>query len=192
MSCFPEGSAEKNPPANVDFEMQETWVQSLGGEDPLEEGMAIHFSILAWKIPRIEDLGCYRPQGCKELDTNENLNMHTAVQILLVSLFDKWWNFITVVVQSSEFVWFFATPWTIYSKELSRSCLLEWVVFPFSRGFFWLPTYCKSQLENSCFLFQYKSPLGIWKDNVGTFKMSSAKQSPFGNVVTISRLVLLW
>ena len=29
--------------------MQETWVQSLGQEDPLEEGMAIHSSILAWK-----------------------------------------------------------------------------------------------------------------------------------------------
>ena len=35
----------KNPPA-----MWETWVQSLGWEDPLEKGMAIHSSILAWKI----------------------------------------------------------------------------------------------------------------------------------------------
>ena len=47
MSCFPDSSAEKNLPANVDFEMQETWVQSLGGEDPLELEMALHFSILA-------------------------------------------------------------------------------------------------------------------------------------------------
>ena len=37
----------KNPPA-----MQETWVGSLGWEDPLEEEMATHSSILAWKIPR--------------------------------------------------------------------------------------------------------------------------------------------
>ena len=36
----------KDPPA-----MQDTWVQSLGGEDPLEEGMATHSSILAWRIP---------------------------------------------------------------------------------------------------------------------------------------------
>jgi len=36
----------KNPPA-----MRETWVQSLGWEDPLEEGMATHSSILAWRIP---------------------------------------------------------------------------------------------------------------------------------------------
>ena len=31
--------------------MQETWVQSLGWEDPLEEGMATHFSIPAWRVP---------------------------------------------------------------------------------------------------------------------------------------------
>ena len=36
----------KNPPA-----VQETWVQSLGWEDPLEKGMATHSSILAWRIP---------------------------------------------------------------------------------------------------------------------------------------------
>ena len=47
MSCFLDSSAEKNPSASVDFEMQETWVQSLGGEDTLEEEMAIHFSIFA-------------------------------------------------------------------------------------------------------------------------------------------------
>jgi len=42
----------KNPPA-----MQEIWVQSLGQEDPLEMGMAIHSSIIAWKIPWTEDPG---------------------------------------------------------------------------------------------------------------------------------------
>ena len=35
--------------------MQETQVQSLGLEDPLEKGMATHFSILAWRIPRTEE-----------------------------------------------------------------------------------------------------------------------------------------
>ena len=37
----------KNPPA-----MQETWVQSPNWEDPLEEGMATHSSILAWRLPK--------------------------------------------------------------------------------------------------------------------------------------------
>ena len=43
----------KDPPA-----MQKTWVQSLGWEDPLEEGMATHFTILAWRIPM--DRGTWR------------------------------------------------------------------------------------------------------------------------------------
>ena len=42
----------KNPP-----EMQETWVQSLGQEDPLEKGMATHSSIDAWRIPWTEEHG---------------------------------------------------------------------------------------------------------------------------------------
>ena len=42
----------KNPPA-----MRETWVQSLGWEDPLEEGMATHSSILAWRIPGMGEPG---------------------------------------------------------------------------------------------------------------------------------------
>ena len=46
---FPGGSAVKNPPAMQ--ETKETWVRSLGQEDPLEEGMATHSSILAWRIP---------------------------------------------------------------------------------------------------------------------------------------------
>ena len=60
----------KNPPA-----MQETWVQSLGWEDPLEEGMATHSNILAWRIPM--DRGAcqgYSPWGRKELDMTERLS----------------------------------------------------------------------------------------------------------------------
>ena len=37
--------------------MQETWVQSLDQEDVLEKGMATHSSVLAWRIPRTEELG---------------------------------------------------------------------------------------------------------------------------------------
>ena len=51
--------------------MQETRVQSLGREDPLEKGMATHSSILAWRIPRTEE-----PSGLwdsKESDTTEQL-----------------------------------------------------------------------------------------------------------------------
>ena len=49
-------------------------VQSLGREDPLEEGMAIHSSILAWEIPWIKEPGGLQLQGCKESVTTERLN----------------------------------------------------------------------------------------------------------------------
>ena len=48
----------KNLPAMQ--EMKEMWVQSLGWEDPLEEGMATHSSILAWRIPWTEEPGGHR------------------------------------------------------------------------------------------------------------------------------------
>ena len=48
----------KNPRA-----MQETWVLSLGQEDPLEEGMATHSSILAWRVPWTEEPGRLQPIG---------------------------------------------------------------------------------------------------------------------------------
>ena len=43
--------------------MRETWVQSLGWEDPLEEGMATHSSTLAWKIPWAEEPGRLQYMG---------------------------------------------------------------------------------------------------------------------------------
>ena len=46
-------------------------VQSLGMEDPLEEGMAAHFSILAWRIPWTEEPGGPLSIGCKDSDTTE-------------------------------------------------------------------------------------------------------------------------
>ena len=53
---FPCGSAGKDPPA-----MQETWVWSLGWEDPLEKGKATHSSILSWRIPwTIQSVGLQR------------------------------------------------------------------------------------------------------------------------------------
>ena len=45
--------------------MQETWVQSLGQEDPLEKEMATHSSILAWRIPWTEEPGRLQAMGRK-------------------------------------------------------------------------------------------------------------------------------
>ena len=52
--------------------MQETWVQSLVQEDPLEKEIETHSSILAWRIPWTEEPGeFYSPWSPKESDTNE-------------------------------------------------------------------------------------------------------------------------
>jgi len=52
----------KNLPA-----MQETWLQFLDQEDPLEKGMATHFSILAWKIPWTEGPGGLQSMGLQKM-----------------------------------------------------------------------------------------------------------------------------
>ena len=56
--------------------MWETWVRSLGWEDPLKKEMATHSSILAWRIPWTEELGGLQSTGRKESDTIERLHFH--------------------------------------------------------------------------------------------------------------------
>ena len=51
--------------------MQETWVQFLGQEDPLEKEMATHSSIFAWRIPWTEEPGGLQSMGSQESDTTE-------------------------------------------------------------------------------------------------------------------------
>ena len=59
---FRGSSAGKNAPA-----MWETWIQSLGWEDPLEEKMATHSSILAWRIPWMEEPGGLQSMGLQRV-----------------------------------------------------------------------------------------------------------------------------
>ena len=80
----------KNLPA-----MQETWVQSLGWEDPLEEGMAAHSSILAWRILWTVELGGPQSMGLQRVATKHS-------HLLGQSSFSS-------VSQSCPTLW---TPWT--------------------------------------------------------------------------------
>ena len=59
---FLVAQAVKNPPA-----VQETWVQSLGWEDPLEKGMATHSSILVWRTPWTEEPGGLQSMGSQRV-----------------------------------------------------------------------------------------------------------------------------
>ena len=65
MYDFP--GSDRNAPA---FTIWETWVRSLGWEDTLEKEMAIHSSILAWKIPWTEEPGGLQSMGLQRLGHN--------------------------------------------------------------------------------------------------------------------------
>ena len=69
----------KNPPG-----LWETWVRSLGGEDPLEEGMATHSSLLAWRIPWTESLAGCSPRGLKGSGRTERLSFSLCFLMGLV------------------------------------------------------------------------------------------------------------
>ena len=77
--------------------MQETWVPSLGREDPLEKGTSTHSSILAWRIPWTEEPGGLQATGLQKMsDTTERLKQQQIFfrprdnyshLVLLLSLF---------------------------------------------------------------------------------------------------------
>ena len=62
--------------------MRETWVRSLGWEDPLEKDMATHSSILAWRIPWTEEPGGLQSMGCEELDTIREVEINHIQDIV--------------------------------------------------------------------------------------------------------------
>ena len=70
----------KNPPA-----MWETWVQSLGWEDPLEKGKATHSSILAWRIPSTESVGSQRVRHDRLTFTFTFLVLLLTMERLIIS-----------------------------------------------------------------------------------------------------------
>ena len=75
-SGFPGGSVVKNL-----LLMQETGVRSLCWEDPLEKEMATHSSILAWGIPRMEELGGLQSMGSQKCQTRVSSGAHTQPQL---------------------------------------------------------------------------------------------------------------
>ena len=74
----------KNPPA-----MQETQVRSLGQEDPLDEEMAIHSNILAWRIPWEGETDGLQSMGHKDSDMTEQLNYDHPLGLRELSLVGK-------------------------------------------------------------------------------------------------------
>ena len=93
--------------------MQETQVQFLGWEYPLEKRMATQSSILVWKILWKEDPGSYSSWGHKDLDMTEQLKHRPHLTFDFSS------------VQSLSHVWLFGTPWTA-RHHVSLSIIKSW------------------------------------------------------------------
>ena len=84
--------------ARAHLPMQETWVPSLGGEDPLEKGMSTHSSILAWEIPWTEEPGGLQSMGLQSQSLLKWLSTHTP----------EWWDCGWVIF------FFFCFPFPVY------------------------------------------------------------------------------
>ena len=94
-------------------QMQETWVRSFCGEDPLETRMATHSSILAWKIPWTEEPGGLQSMGSQRVRHNWALMPHSLSDVTWAPLshpgashLNCWWNMgssLTLDLQSQSF-----------------------------------------------------------------------------------------
>ena len=97
--------------------MRETWVQSLGQEDPLEKEMATHSSTLAWKIPWTEKPGRLQSMGSQRVGHDWS---DLAAAVLPIGSFSRvyvWINYIMCVhALLLRCVRLFVTPWTIAYK----------------------------------------------------------------------------
>ena len=113
--------------------MWETLVRSLGWEDPLEEEMATHSSILAWRIPWTEEFVRLQSMGLQRVGHKWTIKTFTFLLILLIFLgasklqmhsiiVCRVWVF---VVQSLRCLWLFVTPWTV-SCHASLSFTIFW------------------------------------------------------------------
>ena len=107
---------------------QETWVQSLCWEDPLQKGMATHSNILAWRIAWTEETGGLESMGSQRVGHYWVTNIHTwSLQDFFHALFhDHYYAWIKgKCSQYSWFccsvahVWLFMTPWTAHQDSLS-------------------------------------------------------------------------
>ena len=63
--------------------LQETWVQSLGGEDPLEKEMGNHSSIPAWRIPSTQEPGGLQSMGSQRVGHDLGTVTHSVIKISL-------------------------------------------------------------------------------------------------------------
>ena len=134
---FPSDSVVKNLPA-----MQEMQVQSLGGEDPLEEGMvalATQCSILAWGIPCTEEPCGIQSMGSQRVEHNWSNLAHTEINTLSITVeitgFNDSWHWIQVRGQFVSVLYQLRKKWILETKSglgtqtIKQFTLVEKVVY---------------------------------------------------------------
>ena len=104
----------KNLPA-----MQETWVQSLDWEDPLEKGKATHSSILVWRIP-------YSPWGRKEPDTTDWLSLAFLTLLSPLQLILMYINLLYLPLFNFAYLFFLFFPLNIFVSFIFAALFPSW------------------------------------------------------------------
>ena len=137
---FPGGSDSKESAWNVG----ETWVQSVGWEDPLEEGMTTHTGFLPGESHGQRSLAGYIPRGRKESDTTEWLN--TQIMQFIGELREKspkWWNKLFFPNLISLVCWIQVRPSTRLWRCIFPDLFLRPFDIPKHRALRTLKTYSK-------------------------------------------------
>ena len=104
--------------------MQETWVRSLGGEDPLEKEMAAYSSILAWRIPWMEEPGGLQFMGPQRFRhdwaTSRSLSFIVVVNLLRRVFCPSMWSILENIACALEKNMYFA-----FEGKWSESCSVQ-------------------------------------------------------------------
>ena len=101
--------------------VRETWVRSLGQEDPLEKEMATHSSTLAWKIPWTEERSRLQSMGSQRVGHDWATSLHIYIYICLLSHVHLFLNPMDCSLSGSSV------------HRILQARILEWVAIPFSR-----------------------------------------------------------
>jgi len=117
----------KNRPAKW-----ETWIRSLGWEDPLEEGMETHSSVLAWKIPWTEEPDGLLSMGSQRIDTTEFSFFFFDVWFCFIYLFSFFviYKIIFLFIIFLLYYIVLVLPYMDMNPPRVYTCSLSWTPFP--------------------------------------------------------------
>ena len=188
-------SVVKNPPPSAgDTRDSGSQVRFLGGKDPLEEEIAIHSSILAWKTSWTEEPVQATVHGITKSHTR--LNTYTAPDnCILLPLLSSWSVYILKCISSVSSlsrVWFFVTPWTVApqaslpitnSQGLLKLMSIE-LVMPSNRLILCRPLLLLPSIFSSIRVFSNESVLHIRWSKYWSFSFSTSPSNEYSALIS--------